>query len=92
MLNETFDEPLLARFGERNEQRQLLIAIVQQDFLSPKDAERVIGRSRPTVIKYLKGLMQMGLVARRAAAGNDPHAIYIIVNSSVSEELRGLVP
>ncbi|MHB8647447.1 MAG: ATP-binding protein [Thermomicrobiales bacterium] len=73
------------------EQRELLIAIAQQGFLSPKDAERVIGRSRPTVIKYLKGLMQMGLVARRAAAGNDPHAVYIIVSSSIIEELRSLV-
>jgi ATP-dependent DNA helicase RecG len=74
------------------EQRKLLIAIFQQGFLSPKDAERLIGRSRPTVIKHLKGLMQMGLVARRAATEKDPRAVYIIASSVIIEELRRLVP
>ena len=73
------------------EQRELLIAIFQQGFLSPKDAERIVGRSRPTIIKHLKGLMQVGLIARRAATQRDPRAIYVIASSSIMEELRGLV-
>jgi len=74
------------------EQRDLLIAIFRQGFLSPRNAEQVIGRSRPTVIKHLKGLMQIGLVARRAATEKDPRAVYIIATSSIIEQLRALVP
>jgi ATP-dependent DNA helicase RecG len=78
--------------GLAEEQRTLLSAILLRGGLAPKDAEAVIGRSRPTTLRHMNVLIEAGLVKRQARTTRDPSAVYIIASQELNAYLRDIVP